>query len=104
MRNARTLFAVIATLIALLVCPALSHAEDCDNEDSGKKSDGKNFHIEERNGEKIYVIDKVITVCGKVPRPSVVYVLQAKTINYEWETLKRDFLPKILNSVKKAPF
>jgi len=100
----RNLFAVIATLIALLVCPALSHAEDCDEQGNSKKNNGKNFHIEERNGEKIYVIDKVITVCGKVPRPSVVYVLQAKSINYAWETLKRDFLPKILDSVKKAPF
>ena len=79
-------------------------AEGCDEEDEGKKNDGKNFHIEERNGQKVYVIDKVITVCGKVPRPSVVYVLQARQINYEWESLKQNFLPKILNSVKRAPF
>ena len=56
------------------------------------------------NGKRVQVIDTVIAVCGKVPRPSVVYVLQAKTINYEWENLKQDFLPLILNSVKKAPF
>ncbi len=95
--------AVFAAVFSLLAVPNLAFAEDCENDDK-KKNDGKNFHIEERNGEKIYVIDKVITVCGKVPRPSVVYVLQAKSINYEWETLKRDFLPKILNSVKRSPF
>ena len=49
-------------------------------------------------------IDTVVAVCGKVPRPSVVYVLTAKNIDYEWESLKQDFLPLILASVKKAPF
>jgi len=43
-------------------------------------------------------------VCGKVPRPSVVYVLPAKNIEYEWESLKQDFMPLILSTVKKAPF
>lgn len=95
---------LLVAAVALCASAGLAHAEDCEKDGDKKKSDGKNFHIEERNGEKIYVIDKVITVCGKVPRPSVVYVLQAKSINYEWETLKRDFLPKILNSVKRSPF
>ena len=70
--------------------------------DKGKR-DG-NFHVEERDGEKVYVIDTVVTVCGKVPRPLVAYVLQPRTINYEWVNLKQAFLPKILESVKKAPF
>ena len=43
-------------------------------------------------------------MCGKVPRPSVVYVLTAKNIDYEWENLKQDFMPLILATVKKAPF
>jgi hypothetical protein len=52
----------------------------------------------------VTVIDTEIAVCGKVPRPSVVYVLTAKNIDYEWENLKQDFMPLIINSVKKAPF
>lgn len=93
----------LAVLLAsLLLAAAPARAADCDDQDTDK-SEGK-FHIEERNGQKVYVIDKVITVCGKVPRPLVAYVLQARTINYQWETLKQDFLPKILESVKKAPF
>ena len=83
----------------------MARADACADEQEGeKKKDGKNFHIEVRNGQKVYVIDEKITVCGKVPRPSVVYVLTAKTINYEWESLKQDFLPLILSSIKKAPF
>ena len=96
--------ATIATL-SLAVAPTLARAEGCDEQQEGEaKKDGKNFHVEYRNGQKVHVIDTVIAVCGKVPRPSVVYVLQAKNINYEWESLKQDFLPLIIATVQKAPF
>lgn len=96
--------AVALTAGALTAGVGAARAEGCDEEGGEKKNDGKNFHIEYRNGQKVHVIDTVIAVCGKVPRPSVVYVLQAKNINYAWETLKQDFLPLILASVSKAPF
>jgi hypothetical protein len=79
-----------------------ARAEGCDEGD-GESKQGK-FHIEYINGKPVTVIDTEIAVCGKVPRPSVVYVLTAKNINYEWENLKQDFMPLILNSVRKAPF
>ena len=83
----------------------VAHAEGCDDQQEGETGKGgKNFHVEYRNGQKVHVIDTVISVCGKVPRPSVVYVLQAKNINYEWESLKQDFLPLIIATVTKAPF
>ena len=93
-----------ATVLGLL--PAIAHADKCDessDENQAKKS-GKNFHVEYKNGQKVHVIDTVVTVCGKVPRPNVVYVLQAKSINYEWENLKQDFLPRTLKSVESSPF
>ena len=90
----------IAALLALTVGSA--QAEGCGDTASGDKKQGK-FHTEIVNGKKIIVIDTEVSVCGKVPRPSVVYVLTAKNINYEWETLKQDFMPLILDSVKKAP-
>lgn len=96
----RTAFASLAILLALAV-PA--RADKCDDQAAAGKG-GKNWHWETINGKRVQVIDTVIAVCGKVPRPSVVYILQAKTINYEWENLKQDFLPLILASVKKAPF
>jgi hypothetical protein len=102
MRN--IVLATIATL-SLAVTPSLARAEGCDEQAEGAdKKEGKNFHVEYRNGQKVHVIDTVIAVCGKVPRPSVVYVLQAKNINYEWESLKQDFLPLIIATVQKAPF
>jgi orotate phosphoribosyltransferase len=100
----RTILA-IATAGLLLAAPTAARAEGCDEQKDGEaKKDGKNFHVEYRNGQKVHVIDTVISVCGKVPRPSVVYVLQAKNINYEWESLKQDFLPLIIATVTKAPF
>jgi len=94
----------IAIAFALLLTQApRAHADKCDEQASEKK-EGKNWHWETINGKKVQVIDTVISVCGKVPRPNVVYVLQAKTINYEWENLKQDFLPLIIASVQKAPF
>ena len=94
---------LVLAFLATVASPTAARAEGCEGKDEAKK-DGKNFHVEYRNGQKVHVIDTVISVCGKVPRPSVVYVLQAKNINYEWESLKQDFLPLIIATVTKAPF
>src|SRR5436190_3905741 len=93
---------LIAALLFGSIAPAFA---DCPDESSGEgeKKQGK-FHIEYVNGKPVTVIDTVVSVCGKVPRPSVVYVLTAKNIEYEWESLKQDFMPLILSTVKKAPF
>jgi len=95
---------LLALVLALLAQAPGARAEGCpDDTESGEKKQGK-FHIEYVNGKPVTVIDTVVSVCGKVPRPSVVYVLTAKHIEYEWESLKQDFMPLILSTVKKAPF
>ena len=99
----RALGLAAAALAATVGAATPALADKCEEEAAEKKS-GKNFHIEYRNGQKIHVIDTVVAVCGKVPRPSVAYVVPPKSINYEWETLKQDFLPLVLATVKKAPF
>ncbi|CAN5722569.1 hypothetical protein BH11MYX1_BH11MYX1_01190 [soil metagenome] len=101
MRSVLALALVVATAV-----PAFADSpERCsdDGSDTGEKKQGK-FHIEYVGGRPVTVIDTVVAVCGKVPRPSVVYVLTAKNITYEWESLKQDFMPLILGTVKKAPF
>ena len=100
-----TLVAAAAASVALFALVPSARAEGCpdDEEGSGEKKQGK-FHIEYVNGKPVTVIDTVVSVCGKVPRPSVVYVLQPKNIDYEWENLKQDFMPLIIQTVKKAPF
>jgi len=96
---------VLVLGLALSSRPAFAQSpERCQEDDaSGEKKQGK-FHIEYINGKPVTVIDTLVQVCGKVPRPSVVYVLTAKNIDYEWESLKQDFMPLIISSVKKAPF
>jgi hypothetical protein len=93
----------LVTALALTVAPASGWAQSggCDD-DSGDDSGG--FRKIVKNGEVIYEYTGVIRVCGKVPKPNVVAILLEKTIEYEWESLKKEFLPKIQNSVKKAPF
>jgi hypothetical protein len=103
---ALTLFVAAATTGgpgAWLGRPASAEGCPDDSSEQGEKKQGK-FHIEYVNGKPVTVIDTIVSVCGKVPRPSVVYVLTAKNIDYEWESLKQDFLPLILATIKKAPF
>ena len=102
----KSLTAIILATASLLAVAAPARADKCDenSEANQEKKAGKNFHIEYKNGQKVTVIDDMIRVCGKVPRPAVAYVLQAKAIDYEWESLKQDFLPLIVDSTKKAPF
>ena len=103
----RLALGVVFGLGVVVGAAGIAHAqspERCQDDDaSGEKKQGK-FHIEYINGKPVTVIDTVVSVCGKVPRPSVVYVLTAKAIEYEWESLKQDFMPLILQTVKKAPF
>ena len=97
-------FATLAVVFGLTGPAFAQSPERCQDDDaSGEKKQGK-FHIEYINGKPVTVIDTLVQVCGKVPRPSVVYVLTVKNIDYEWESLKQDFMPLILASVKKAPF
>lgn len=99
-----TLALVAAATLGLLAHAPTARAEGCpDDAEGGEKKQGK-FHIEYVNGKPVTVIDTVVSVCGKVPRPSVVYVLTVKNIDYEWENLKQDFMPLILQTIKKAPF
>ncbi len=82
----------------------VAHADTC-SERQEEASSGKNYKtVTGPDGRKVFVIEKAFVVCGKVPKPNVIYVLQATNINYEWENLKQDFLPSIRQSVKKAPF
>lgn len=99
--------AIAALLVAALAAPAL--ADKCDEEQNadsgatgGKK---KNYRtVIGPDGRKVFVIEKAFVVCGKVPKPTVIYALQASSINYEWETLTQDFLPKVIDATRKAPF
>ena len=96
--------AIAALLLGAAALPASADCNEDQNADSGggKK---KNYRtVIGPDGRKVFVIEKAFVVCGKVPKPTVIYALQASSINYEWETLTQDFLPKVIEATRKAPF
>lgn len=56
------------------------------------------------SGQKIFRITEGIVVEGKIQKPNAFYVLQRSSIDYDWESLKQDFLPKILKATSQHPF
>ena len=55
-------------------------------------------------GKKIYRITEDIRIEGKIQKPEAFFFYQKSSINYDWQDLKQDFLPKILESVNGSPF
>lgn len=55
-------------------------------------------------GKKVYKIEGEIVIEGKIQKPEAFYVLQKSSINYDWHELKQEFVPRIVDSVTKAPF
>jgi hypothetical protein len=99
--------ALVATTAIGTMLEGAARADKCDEganaEAGGAKK--KNYRtVVGPDGRKVFVIEKAFVVCGKVPKPTVIYALQASSINYEWETLTQDFLPKVIDETRKAPF
>ena len=55
-------------------------------------------------GKKVYRITEEIRIEGKIQKPEAFFFYQKSTINYDWQELKQDFLPRILDSVSHSPF
>jgi hypothetical protein len=55
-------------------------------------------------GKKIYRITEDIRIEGKIQKPEAFFFYQKSSINYDWQELKQDFLPRILDSVNGQPF
>ena len=100
-------------LLLLAIAGAPAFAAKCvdDSDSSGgnsaaqKTKGGTKYEVVTGpDGKKIFRIKTGFVICGKVPRPDVLYGLLNSNINYEWETLKQDFLPKVLQSVEESPF
>ncbi len=55
-------------------------------------------------GKKVSRITEEIRIEGKIQKPEAFFFYQKSTINYDWQELKQDFIPKILDSVSRSPF
>jgi hypothetical protein len=67
----------------------------------GQKDPEARVERTERGGKVIKL--SPIIVEGKVQKP-LALVLARSSIQYDWEQLKKDFTPKIVEAVSKSPF
>ena len=85
---------------SLVLIPALAMAQEAAPESQGPK-----VKVERSaSGQKIFRITEGIVVEGRIQKPNAFYVLQRSSMDYDWESLKQDFIPKILNATTKHPF
>jgi hypothetical protein len=88
----------IAALVMLSSTAAL--AQEADQQSAAPK-----VKVERSaSGQKIFRITEGIVVEGKIQKPNAFYVLQRSSMDYDWESLKQDFLPKILQAASHHPF
>jgi len=85
--------------------PAAAATTEAEAGSSDADKDQTKVKIERgAGGKKVYKIESVIVIEGKIQKPEAFYVLQKSSINYDWHELKQEFVPRILDSVTKAPF
>jgi hypothetical protein len=85
--------------------PAAAKSAPADAEETPEAKEAANVKVERgAGGKKIYKIQGEIVIEGKIQKPEAFYVLQKSGINYDWNELTQPLVPKILDSVTKAPF
>ena len=71
----------------------------------GAAADAPKVKVERgAGGKKIYRITEDIRIEGKIQKPEAFFFYQKSSINYDWQEMKQDFVPRILESVNRAPF
>ena len=84
-----------------LMCATVAFAQDAGNPPAAAPK----VKVERSaSGQKIFRITEGIVVEGKIQKPNAFYVLQRSSMDYDWESLKQDFLPKILQAASRHPF
>ena len=102
MRATATLLCVFGLAIGLAPSAARAQAAGGDAQAAAAAPKVKVEHG--AGGKKIYRITDEIRIEGKIQKPEAFYVLQKSDIPYDWEQLNNDFIPKIVDSVSRAPF
>jgi hypothetical protein len=106
MSKSRTTVALVLALLAFAgTRPALAQPPADNTGAAPANAEAAKVKVERGAGGKtVYRITEAIRIEGKIQKPEAFYVLQKSAINYDWQELKQDFIPKILDSVSRAPF
>ena len=92
---------------ALAQAPAAKPAADAPaaNAPQAAANDAPKVKVERTSGgKKVYRITEEIRIEGKIQKPEAFFFYQKSSINYDWQEMKQDFLPRILDSVERSPF
>jgi hypothetical protein len=97
--------ALMAASVLLAASPARAQATPAADAPAPAADAAPKVKVEKgAGGKKIYRITDEIRIEGKIQKPEAFFFYQKSSINYDWQELKQDFIPKILDSVSHAPF
>lgn len=95
--------AVSVAMIGLVVAPTEAQAQG--KKKKGDKTEAPKVTVRRgKGGKKVYRIETGFVIEGRIQKPNAFYFLERAQINYNWMKLKKDFLPRILDAVKRSPF
>jgi hypothetical protein len=90
---------------ALAQAPAKPADAPAANASQPAANDAPKVKVERTSGgKKVYRITEEIRIEGKIQKPEAFFFYQKSSINYDWQEMKQDFLPRILDSVERSPF
>ena len=93
----------IVWALMILLVGGVGWAQDEKGEE--KKDEAPKVKVERgKGGKKVYRITQGFVIEGRIQKPNAFYVLQRSQINYDWAGLKQQFVPRILDAVRKGPF
>jgi hypothetical protein len=96
---------ILASLFFVLALSAPALAQDAPAGDAPPANAPPKVKVEKgAGGKKVYRITEEIRIEGKIQKPEAFFFYQKSSINYDWQELKQDFVPKILDSVSHSPF
>ncbi len=103
MRGITSIF--LALLLAVALAPSRARAQAAAAPAAAPANAAPKVKVEHgAGGKKIYRITDEIRIEGKIQKPEAFFFYQKSSINYDWQELKQDFIPKILDSVSRSPF
>jgi hypothetical protein len=103
-RTKLILLAICALGLPTVAAADTKTSEQCREDAAQAAKKPSTYHYEMIGGKQTMVVTTEIIICGHPAKPSVVILTTPKSQSYQWESLEQHMLPRILDSVKHAPF